>query len=152
MHSIIKLCCIRTRAQVKYKPDFWFIRIEPLKKIIPFNLVREFFILEVINFIQAAELVHEDQLAESFFIQKSGKTTADKPGSSCYDDSGRSGHASTIDSISFSMAVSYSCFHSRILPQFAPSTCTIAVVTVPNSSRGIPCMAFLNSAIFSFLT
>src|SRR6185295_18983927 len=84
--------------------------------------------------------------------QESGQTAADKTRCPGDDNSGRFGHASTIDSISFSMAVSYSCFHSRILPHGSPSTCTIAVVTVPNSSRGTPCMAFLNSAVFSFLT
>ena len=101
----------------------------------------EFFSFQIIHFIQPAEFIYQDQLFKSFFIQVSRQATADKTCCPCNDNGEDFDHASTIDSISFSIAVSYSCFHSRIFPQFSPSTCMMEPVTYPvlqgNSLHGL---------------
>src|SRR6266700_2411555 len=62
----------------------------------------KFFSFQIIHFIQPAEFIHQDQLFESFFIQKTSQATADKPCGTCYHNGGRLGHASTFESTNFS--------------------------------------------------
>src|SRR5450432_3084716 len=112
MNGIIKFCGVRPGSQMENKTNLRLIHFEPLKKVVALNSVRKFFSAEIIYFVQTAEFIYQYELIKSFFIQKTRETTANKSGRTGHYDIGRLVHTSTVDSISFSMAVSYAFFHS----------------------------------------
>ncbi len=91
MNGIVKFCRIRPGSEVKNKPDIRLLRFKPLEKIIPFNPVNIFFPFKVIYFIQAAELIYQDQLFKSLFIQKTRQAAANKTGGSGNNNNRRLG-------------------------------------------------------------